>query len=75
MLVDRVDEPGQRAIQATRWTEPRLPLAGDVNLILVQRSVDLLNYLRCDQPMPAPPVGTPPSPLRIVTVCEKLQSK
>jgi len=76
VLVDEVDEPGARRIVATRWTEPRLPLIGDMNLVLVQRSHDLLDYLRCEIPMPAPPSARAPVPqVPVVTVCEKLKSK
>jgi hypothetical protein len=76
VLVDDIDEPGARRISATRWTEPRLPLIGDMNLILVQRSRELLDYLRCEIPMPAPPsMRTSTSQIPIVTVCEKLKSK
>jgi hypothetical protein len=76
VLVDDVDEPGARRIVATRWTEPRLPLIGDMNLVLAQRSPDLLAYLRCEIPMPAPPPMRAPVPqVAVVTVCEKLKSK
>ena len=76
ILVDDIDEPGARRISATRWTEPRLPLSGDMNLILAQRSRELLDYLRCEIPMPAPPsMRTPTSQIPIVTVCQKLKSK
>jgi hypothetical protein len=76
VLVDDVDDPGARRISSTRWTEPRLPLLGDLNLVLVQRSRELLDYLRCEIPMPVPPSTRPVMPqLPIVTVCEKLKAK
>jgi hypothetical protein len=76
VLVDDVDQPAARRVSATRRTAPRLPLVGDMNLILVQRSPELLDYLRCDIPMPAPPAARiPASQLPIVTICEKLKSK
>jgi len=76
VLVDDVDAPGSRRISATRWTEPRLPLVGDVHLALARRSRELLNYLQCDIPMPAAPAGRASMPRPpIVTVCEKLRSK
>lgn len=73
ILVDKVDRPGGRQISAMRWTAPRLPLGGDVNLVLVQRSRELLNDLQCDIPMPAPPSRIPQAP--VITVCEKLKQK
>ena len=76
VLVDDVDDPGARRIFSTRWIEPRLPLLGDLNLVLVQRSRELLDYLRCEIPMPVPPSTRPVMPqLPIVTVCEKLKAK
>lgn len=74
VIVDGADEPGARRISATRRTEIRLPLVGDVNLWLVQRSRTLLNDLRCDIPMPAPPSTIIPQ-MPIVTVCEKLRRR
>ena len=73
ILVDKVDRPGVHQISAMRWTAPRLPLGGDVNLILVQRSRELLNDLQCDIPMPTPPSPIPQAP--VITVCEKLSQR
>ena len=73
MLVDNVDRPGVHHISAMRWTAPALPLGGDVNLMLVERSRELLNDLQCDQPMPRPPSGI--SQPTVITVCEKLKQK
>ena len=73
ILVDRVDRPDVHQISAMRWTAPRLPLGGDVNLILVQRSRELLNDLQCDIPMPTPPSPIPQAP--VITVCEKLSQR
>jgi hypothetical protein len=76
VMVDDTDGPGDRRIAATRWTEPQLPLGGDTNLVLAQRSREVLDYLRCDIPMPAPLSRTgSPYRLPIVTVCEKLKPK
>lgn len=68
VVVDDVD--GQRRIGATRWTDPALPLVGDWNLALAQRSGALTRDLRCEIPMPVPPLRQPP----VLTVCEKLQN-
>jgi hypothetical protein len=73
ILVDQVDRPGAHQISAMRWTVPRLPLGGEVNLMLVQRSRELLNDLQCDIPMPPPPAGIPQAP--VITVCEKLKQQ
>jgi hypothetical protein len=73
IVVDKVDRPGVHQISATRRTAPRLPLGGDVNLILVRRSRDLLHDLQCDIPMPTPPFGVPQPP--VITVCEKLRQR
>jgi hypothetical protein len=73
ILVDNVDRPGVHQVSAMRWTAPELPLGGDVNLMLAQRSRELLNDLQCDIPMPAPPSGVPQAP--VITVCEKLKQK
>lgn len=73
ILVDNVDRPGVHQVSAMRWTAPELPLGGDVNLTLAQRSRELLNDLQCDLPMPAPPSGVPQAP--VITVCEKLKQK
>jgi hypothetical protein len=76
VLVDGIDEPERRRISATRWTEPRLPLLGDLNVVLVQRSRELLDYLRCEIPMPTPPsMRTARPQVPVITVCEKLKSK
>jgi hypothetical protein len=76
VLVDTVDRPGAQRIYATRWIEPRLPLVGDMNLLVVQRSRELLDYLRCEVPMPTPPAtGVPILRIPITTVCEKLKAK
>jgi hypothetical protein len=69
--VDNVDEPGVHKISARRWTAPRLPLGGDVNLMLAQRSRALLSDLQCEIPMPAPPSQIPQP--TVITVCEKLK--
>jgi hypothetical protein len=73
VLVDRVDEEGARRISATPWTEPRLPLLGDMNVEAVRNSPELIAYLRCDVPMP--PASSSPRQPRVVTVCEKLRKK
>jgi hypothetical protein len=73
IVVDNVDGPGVHQISAMRWTAPQLPLGGDVNLILVQRSRELLNDLRCDVPMPTPPPRIPQA--SVITVCEKLRRR
>jgi len=70
VVVDAVDGSAARRISATRWTEPRLPLVGDVNLELARRSSALLNDLQCDIPMPKPP---PMFRTPIITVCEKVK--
>jgi hypothetical protein len=76
IVVDDTDEPGARRVSATRWTEPRLPLIGERNLILAQRSRELLDDLRCDVPMPRPPPARAPiAQIPVITVCEKLKSK
>jgi hypothetical protein len=73
IVVDKVDRPGVHQISAMRWTEPRLPLGGDVNLILAQHSRELLNDLQCDIPMPTPPSRIPQA--SVITVCEKLRQR
>jgi hypothetical protein len=74
ILIDDVDGP--RRIQGTRWIEPRLRLAADMNVVVIQQSRELRDYLRCDVPMPAPPATPiPRPPQRIITVCEKLKAK
>jgi hypothetical protein len=73
VMIDDVD--GNWRSPATQWTEPRLPLAGDWNVVLVRRSSALLRYLRCDVPMPQAPVSYPGPRLPVVTVCEKLNVK
>ncbi|MEO8077940.1 MAG: hypothetical protein ABI818_16555 [Acidobacteriota bacterium] len=75
VFVDHVDEPGVRRVSATRWSEPRLPLTGDRNVTMVRRSRELLNYLQCEVPIPAPPRTGYGSQMPIVTVCEKLKSR
>jgi hypothetical protein len=60
-------------VSATRWTEPRLPLTGDWNLALAQRSRQLLRDLRCDVPMPTPFTSYPVTQAAVITVCEKLK--
>jgi hypothetical protein len=71
ILIDKIDRPGSHPISAKRWTAPELPLGGDVNLVLAQRSRELRNDLQCDIPMPAPPAGVRQVP--VITVCEKLE--
>ncbi len=73
IVVDKVDRPGVHHISAMRWTEPRLPLGGDVNLILARHSRELLNDLHCDIPMPTPPPRIPQA--AVITVCEKLKQR
>jgi hypothetical protein len=73
IVVDMVDRTGVQQIWAVRRTEPRVPLGGDVNLILAQHSRELLNDLQCDIPMPVPPSRIPQA--AVVTVCEKLRQK
>jgi len=79
VLVDDVDQPDARRIGATRWIEPRLPVIGDMNLLVIQRSRELTDYLQCDIPMPTPPstrFPMPPMPaMPVVTVCEKLKPR
>jgi hypothetical protein len=76
VIVDDIDEPRARRVSATRWTEPRLPLIGDKNLVLVQRSRELLEYLRCEIPMPASSsLTTSRLQVAVITVCEKLKPK
>lgn len=78
VLVDSVDKPGARTVSTTLWTEPKLPFSGDVDVhvALVRRSRVLLDYLRCDVPMPAEPSTRSRAPrVPVVTVCEKLKSK
>lgn len=71
ILVDNADRPGVHQISAMRWTAPRQPLGGDVNLTLVQRSRELLSDLQCEIPMPSPMSRIPQVP--IITICEKLK--
>lgn len=76
IFIDEVTAPGPPKITATRWTEPRLPLVGDHNLMMARRSRDIRDYLQCDLPMPAAPstpVSVPQPP--VITVCEKLATK
>jgi hypothetical protein len=76
VLVDGVDGTGVRRSRAARWIEPRLPLAPDMNVVVIQRSRELRDYLRCDIPMPAPPATpVPKPPMPVITVCEKLKAK
>ena len=76
VLVDNVDKPGARAVSTTLWTEPRLPLSGDVHVALIRQSSALLDYLRCDLPMPGESAARSRTPrVPVVTVCEKLKSK
>jgi hypothetical protein len=76
VLVDFVDQPDARRILATRSVEPRLPLVGDMNLLVIQRSRELRDYLQCDIPMPAPPLTRfPMRAIPVVTVCEKLKPR
>ena len=71
VVIDDVDSEWRTS--ATRWTEPRLPLAGDWNVALAQRSPELLGELRCDVPMPAPPTEYGVQQIPVITVCEKLK--
>jgi hypothetical protein len=73
IIVDNVDGPAPRQISTTRWTDPRLPLVGDVNVALARRSGAFLADLGCSTPMPPPPAGVRQLP--IITVCERLRSK
>jgi hypothetical protein len=73
VFIDDVD--GDWHTSATRWTEPRLPLAVDWNVALVQRSSELLRYLRCDVPMPDPSASYPVPQVPVITVCEKLKKQ
>ena len=73
VAVDNVD--GDWQMSETRWTEPRLPLVGDWNVALVQRSHELLQYLRCDLPLPAPSGSYPVQQVPVITVCEKLKNQ
>lgn len=77
IFVDRVHESGAQRITATRWTEPRLPLGGDGNLMLARRSREVRKYLQCRIPMPGPPAtrGMPLPQPPVITVCEKLGVK
>jgi hypothetical protein len=76
VMVDHIDEPAARRVSATRWSEPRLPLIGDRNLILVQRSRELLDYLQCQIPMPtSPSMRTAQLQVAVISVCEKLTPK
>jgi hypothetical protein len=78
VFIDGVGEPGGGRVYDTRWIEPKLPLVGDPNVLIAQRSREVVNYLRCDIPMPAPQTTTrmPPIPVPLViTVCERLQPK
>ena len=71
VLIDNVE--GEWHTSGTQWTDPRLPLAGDWNVALVERSRELLRYLRCDVLMPAPSLPYPVPQVPVVTVCEKLK--
>jgi hypothetical protein len=73
VAVDNVD--GDWQMSETRWTEPHLPLVGDWNVALVQRSRALLLDLRCDLPMPAPLASYPVQQVPVITVCEKLKKQ
>jgi hypothetical protein len=73
VVVDDVD--GNPHLAATRWTEPRLPLLGDWNVALAQRSSELLRDLRCDLAMPPPPASSFAAPVAVITVCEKLNKE
>ena len=77
IFVDRVHESNAPRITVTRWTEPRLPLGGDRNLMLARRSREVREYLQCHIPMPAPPAmrGMPFTQPPVITVCEKLGVK
>ena len=72
ILMDNVDEVTTRRVSARRWTEPRLPLSGDMNLIVVRRSRELTDYLQCQIPMPAPTMRASMPQMPVITVCEKL---
>ena len=73
ILIDGVGLADARREPTTLWIEPLLPLGVDVNLVLAQRSPELLQFLRCDVAMPTPsPKQMLPQP-RVVTVCEKLR--
>ncbi len=75
LLVDQIDDVNTRRVSATRWNEPRLPLSGDMNLTLVRRSRELLAYLQCQIPMPAPSMTASMPQPPVMTVCEKLNSR
>jgi hypothetical protein len=73
VIIDDVD--GDWHTTATRWIEPRLPLVGDWNVALAQRSSELLRYLRCDVPMPDPSASYAVPQVPVITVCEKLKKQ
>ena len=69
VVIDDVD--GEWRTSATRRIEPRLPLTGDWNMALAQRSPEVRRDLQCGVPMPKPPAW---SQLQVVTVCDKLRA-
>ena len=77
IFVDRIQESAAPRITVTGWTEPRLPLGGDRNLMLARRSREVRDYLQCDIPMPAGPTmrGIPLPQPPVLTVCGKLGVK
>ena len=79
VLVDGVDEKGNRRIAGTRWIEPKLPTTGDLNLLIAQRSPEVLEYLRCDIPMPPRDPPLPPAlearVCKLDTVCQRLSAR
>jgi hypothetical protein len=73
ILVDRVEQPAGDRVVRTMRIPPRLPLDGDPNQRLVQRSRVLARFLQCEVAMPVPrsshgPIPQPP----VMTVCEKM---
>src|SRR5262245_5799185 len=70
IVVDDVDRDWR--ITNTRWTDPALPLVGDWNLVLAQRSREFVRNLQCDIPMPPPP---PLTQVPVITVCDKLRKR
>jgi hypothetical protein len=75
LLIDQVERADARPMPTRLWIEPDLPLGLNVNLVMAQRSRELLKFIRCEVPMPAAsPRRTLPRP-HIVTVCEKLAAR
>jgi len=70
IVVDDVDRDWR--ITNTRWTGPALPLVGDWNLVLANRSREFVRDLQCNIPMPMPP---PLPQVPVHTVCDKLKKR